>query len=108
MSKKFQNRVSRCLWKHNDSKNGNFGVFWPVWLPNDHHRGPHRNSSEPAVRSSQLCCNTRNFLTLVNTTAIAYHQNPEVLVEFLPICNSSCAHKRQEITSTVEAFSPGG
>jgi len=32
---------------------------------------------------------TRNFLTFVNTTAIAYHQNHEALTDFLPICNSS-------------------
>ena len=44
---------------------------------------------------------TRNFLTFVNTTAIACHQNPEALVVFLPVCNSSRVYKRQKITSTV-------
>jgi len=42
---------------------------------------------------------TRNFLTFVNTTAIACHQNPEALVVFLPVCNSSRVYKRQKITS---------
>jgi len=46
---------------------------------------------------------TRNFLTFVNTTAIACHQNPEALVDFLPVCNSSRVYKRQKITSTVSA-----
>jgi len=32
---------------------------------------------------------TPNCLTFVKTTAIAYHQNPEALVDSLPICNSS-------------------
>jgi len=43
---------------------------------------------------------TRNFLTFVNTTAIACHQNLEALVVFLPVCNSSRVYKRQKITST--------
>ena len=43
---------------------------------------------------------TRNFLTFVNTTAIACHQNPEALVVFLPVCNSSRVYKRQKITSS--------
>ena len=48
------------------------------------------------------CVNsTRNFLTFVNTTAIACHQNPEALVVFLPVCNSSRVYKRQKITSTL-------
>ena len=45
--------------------------------------------------------NTCNFLTFVHTTAIAYHQNHEALIDFLPICNSSCVHKRQKITSMI-------
>ena len=44
--------------------------------------------------------NTRNFLTFVNTTAIAYHQNHETLTDCLPICNRSRVYKRQKITST--------
>jgi len=43
---------------------------------------------------------TPNCLTFVKTTAIAYHQKPEALVHFLPICNSSCFYKRQEIRSS--------
>ena len=42
---------------------------------------------------------TRNVLTFVNTTTIACHQNPEALANSLPVCNSSCIHKRQDITS---------
>jgi len=30
---------------------------------------------------------------------IAYHQNPEALVDSLPLCNSSCVYGRQKITS---------
>ena len=41
-----------------------------------------------------LLCSTRNSLTLVNTTAIAYHQNLGVPTDFLPVGNSSCVHKR--------------
>jgi len=42
---------------------------------------------------------TRNFLTFVKTTAIVGHQNPEALVDFLPVpvCNSSRVYKRQKI-----------
>ena len=43
---------------------------------------------------------TPNCLTFVKTTAIAYHQNPEALVDFLPICNSSRFYKIQAIRST--------
>ena len=43
---------------------------------------------------------TRNCLTFVKTTAIAYGQNLEAPGNFLPVCNSSRFYKRQEITST--------
>ena len=33
---------------------------------------------------------TRKCLTLVNTTAIAHHQNHAAPGNFSPICNSSC------------------
>jgi len=64
-----------------------------------------RDASRPKVSESlyqfqQARC-TRNFLTFVNTTAIAYHQNHDALTDFLPICNSSRVYKRQKITSTV-------
>ena len=36
-------------------------------------------------------CHTRNVLTFVNTTIIAYHQNHQALADFLPVCNSRCA-----------------
>jgi len=42
---------------------------------------------------------TRNFLMFVDTAAIACHQNPEALVDSMPICNSSRVHKRQKNTS---------
>ena len=51
----------------------------------------------------KIYSSTRNFLTFVNTTAIAYHRNPEALVDFLPIWNSGCVHKRQKITSTFQS-----
>jgi len=44
---------------------------------------------------------TRNFLTFVNTTAIACYQNIAAPGDFLPVCNSSRVYKRQKITSTV-------
>ena len=43
---------------------------------------------------------TRNFLMFVNTTSSSYHQNPEALVDLLPICNSNYVHKHRKITST--------
>jgi len=43
---------------------------------------------------------TRNVLTFVNTTAIAYGQKPAAPVGFLPICSSSCVHKRQSKASS--------
>ena len=46
---------------------------------------------------------TPNCLTFVKTTGIAYHQNPEAPVDFLPICNSSRFYKRQAIRSRSEA-----
>ena len=42
---------------------------------------------------------TRNFLTFVNTTAIACYQNIAAPGDFLPVCNSSRVYKRQKITS---------
>jgi len=50
-------------------------------------------------RDSEESC-TRDFLPFMNTTAIAYHQNREVLTDFLPVCISRCVHKRQKITSS--------
>jgi len=49
---------------------------------------------------------TRNFLTFVNTTAIAYGQKPAAPADFLPICNSSRVYKRQKITSTIQILPP--
>jgi len=46
-----------------------------------------------------LRTSTRNFLTFVKATAIACHQNPEALVDFSPVCNSSRVYKRQKIAS---------
>jgi len=46
---------------------------------------------------SQDC--TRNFLTFVNTTAIAYGQKISRSRGFLPIYNSGRVYKRQKITS---------
>ena len=45
---------------------------------------PPRNSSKPAVCSSQLCYNTRNFLAFVNTTAIAITKILRVWSNFCP------------------------
>ena len=54
----------------------------------------------PSTRSQIVDpASTPNCLTFVKTTAIAYHQNPEALVDFLPICNSSRFYKRQAIRS---------
>ncbi|RPA89580.1 hypothetical protein L873DRAFT_622002 [Choiromyces venosus 120613-1] len=41
---------------------------------------------------------TRNFLTFVNTTAIAYRRNLEAPAHFLPMCNtgSSCVSPTSE------------
>jgi len=49
-------------------------------------------------RSLPRVC-TRNFLTFVNTTAIAYGQKIDKSLRILVSCNSSCVHKRQKITS---------
>jgi len=43
---------------------------------------------------------TRNFLTFVNTTAIAYGQKIDQSLRILVACNSSRVYKRQKITST--------
>jgi len=43
---------------------------------------------------------TRNSLTFVNTTAIAYGQKIGQIIMILVVCNSSCVYKRQKITST--------
>ena len=43
---------------------------------------------------------TRNVLTFVNTTAIAYRQNHEAPADFLPIYNSTGVHKRHVFAST--------
>jgi len=43
---------------------------------------------------------TRNFLTFVNTTAIAYGQKVDQSLRILVACNSSRVYKRQKITST--------
>ena len=46
---------------------------------------------------------TPNCLTFVKRLLlIAYHQKPEALVHFLPICNSSCSYKRHAIRSMVQ------
>jgi len=42
---------------------------------------------------------TRKRMTFVNTTAIACYQNYEAPVDFLPVCNSSCVHKRHGFAS---------
>jgi len=43
---------------------------------------------------------TRNFLTFVKTTAIAYGQKIGRSLKILVLCNSSRFYKRQAITST--------
>ena len=43
---------------------------------------------------------TRNFLTFVNTTAIAYGQKIARSLMILVLCNSSRVYKRQKITSS--------
>ncbi|RPB04031.1 hypothetical protein L873DRAFT_45850 [Choiromyces venosus 120613-1] len=48
---------------------------------------------------SVMNASTRNFLTFVNTTAIAYGQKIGRSLKILMVCNSSCVHKRQKITS---------
>ena len=55
----------------------------------------------PRVPAQHRCLSTRNVLTFLNTTTIAYqnHAAPEY---FLPVCNSSCVHKRQDTPSTVQ------
>ena len=56
----------------------------------------------PVEGCSTMCCaSTRNFLTFVNTTAIAYGQKIAQSLKILVLCNSSRVYKRQEITSTV-------
>jgi len=49
---------------------------------------------------------TRNVLTFVSTTAIAYGQKIGRSLLILVVCNSSCVHKRQGITSSVRSHSP--
>ncbi|KAG0130218.1 hypothetical protein HOY82DRAFT_383988 [Tuber indicum] len=51
-----------------------------------------------------LYSSTRNFLTFVNTTAIAYGQKICRSLRILVVCNSSCVHKRQKITSILRLF----
>jgi len=60
-------------------------------------------SPKPLKHSSpfKMLNTTRNFLTFVNPTAIACHHNPEALVDFLPVYNSSRVYKRQRITSSL-------
>jgi len=48
---------------------------------------------------------TRNFLTFVNTTAIAYGQKIARSLKILVLCNNSRVYKRQKITST---YRPAG
>ena len=60
---------------------------------------------EPRILEIRQCTSraqhcTRNFLTFVNTTAIACYQNIAAPGNFLPVCNSSRVYKRQKITST--------
>ncbi|RPA89339.1 hypothetical protein L873DRAFT_1822990 [Choiromyces venosus 120613-1] len=59
----------------------------------------------PLTCSSVLASlTTRNFLTFVNTTAIAYGQKTGRSPKISVVRNSSCAHKRQKITSTRVGF----
>jgi len=60
-------------------------------------------SAKPLKHSSpfKMLNTTHNFLTFVNTTAIACHHNPEALVDFLPVYNSSRVYKRQKIKSSL-------
>ena len=51
---------------------------------------------------------TRNFLTFVNTTAIAYGQKIARSLKILVLCNSSRVYKRQKITSTAWGNMPRG
>jgi len=59
-------------------------------------------SRRPELTSRVALETTRNFLTFVNTTAIAYGQGISRSRRFLPICNSSRVYKRRKITSTVQ------
>ena len=49
---------------------------------------------------------TRNFLTFVNTTAIAYGQKIARSLKNSVLCNSSRVYKRQKITSTSKISQP--
>ena len=53
----------------------------------------------PAPHVDAVACGTRNFLTFVNTTAIAYGQKIARSLKILVLCNSSRVYKRQKITS---------
>ena len=57
-----------------------------------------------AARQQGKSTGTRNFLTFVNTTTIAYGQKIARSLRILVFCNSSRVYKRQEITSTVTLF----
>ena len=57
-------------------------------------------------KARQPCA--RDSLTFVNTTAISYGQNISRSRRILLACNSSCVHKRQDITSISEYCSLGG
>ena len=57
---------------------------------------------EQQVRCSTC---TRNFLTFVNTTAIAYGQKMGQSLRILVVCNSSRVYKRQKIMSTRGRYS---
>jgi len=59
--------------------------------------GHKRNKSAPSICIPSL---TRNFLTFVNTTTIAYGQKNDQSLRILVACNSSRVYKRQKITST--------
>jgi len=70
--------------------------------PVHHHpirHDPMMDCKRECTRAQYVKC-TRNFLTFVNTTAIAYGQKNDQSLRILVACNSSRVYKRQKITST--------
>ena len=51
------------------------------------------------MRDGPACGITRNALTFVNATVIAYGRKDRRSPGILLVCNSNCVHKRQDITS---------
>ena len=63
------------------------------------HLGQKRRCKAPQPPPVAPVTTTRNFLTFVNTTAIAYGQKIAQSLKILVLCNSSRVYKRQKITS---------